>query len=148
MNDETNVRLASHGLDWLLDGLVDRVPGAENAIALSTDGLPLAASRALDREQTEHLAAMASALYSLGRGVGTRFGKGTLQQTVIELDHGYLVVTSAGFGTCLALLADLSADLGMIAYEMNVIVGQVRDQLSTGSRVPSVGNSHRTQNLP
>ncbi|MFE3054131.1 roadblock/LC7 domain-containing protein [Nocardia sp. NPDC059239] len=135
-------------MDWLLDGLVDRVPGAENAVALSTDGLPLAASRGLDREQTEHLAAMGSALYSLGRGVGMRFGKGALQQTVIELDQGYLVVTSAGFGTCLALLADLSADLGMIAYELNVIVGQVRDQLSTGSRVPSAGSSLRTQHHP
>ncbi|WP_433710184.1 roadblock/LC7 domain-containing protein [Nocardia sp. CA-084685] len=141
MNDETPTRLSSRGLDWLLDGLVDRIPGTESAIVLSADGLPLAASRALDREQTEHLAAMASALFSLGRGVGSRFGKGALQQTVIELEQGYLVVTAAGYGACLALLAETNADLGMIAYEMNVIVGQVRDQLSAESRMPSPGSS-------
>ncbi|MEU2257802.1 roadblock/LC7 domain-containing protein [Nocardia xishanensis] len=133
MNDDIFTRPAA-GLDWLLNALIDRVPGAEHAVVLSADGLPLAASDTLDRENAEHLAAMASALHSLGRGVGTRFTKGALQQTVIELEHGFLVVTEAGDGACLTLLAEIDADLGLIAYEMNVIVGQVRDQLSAGPR--------------
>ncbi|MEV0686878.1 roadblock/LC7 domain-containing protein [Nocardia sp. NPDC050378] len=131
MNDNIT---GHHELDWLLNGLVDRVPGAENAVVLSADGLALAASNGLDRESAEHLCAMASAMHSLGRGLGTRFGKGVLLQTVTELEHGYVIVTEAGHGACLALLADTEADLGLVAYQMNVIVGQVRDQLSADPR--------------
>ena len=58
-----------------------------------------------------------------------------MQQTVVELEDGYLVVTEAGAGACLALLASSHADLGMVAYEMNVIVQQVGSTLSAGPRV-------------
>lgn len=122
-------------LDWLLDDLVRRLAGAEQAIVLSGDGLPLGHSATLGREDAEHLAAMASAFQSLARGVGTQFGKGAVQQTVVELDYGYLVVTAAGQGACLALLASEHADLGMVAYEMNVIVQQVGASLSASPRV-------------
>ncbi|MET9214689.1 MULTISPECIES: roadblock/LC7 domain-containing protein [unclassified Nocardia] len=136
MNNDATMQ-GRQTLDWVLDGLIDRTPGSEHALVLSADGLPLARSSALTREDAEHLAAMASALHSLARGVGSRFGKGALQQTVVELDAGYLIVTEAGHGACLALLAAIEADLGLIAYEMNVIVGQVRDQLSAAPRLAS-----------
>ena len=121
-------------LNWLLNDLVRRLAGAENAVVLSGDGLLLGRSSALDRENAEHLAAMASAFQSLSRGVGTQFGKGGVQQTVVELEGGYLVVTEAGAGACLALLASARADLGMIAYELNVIVSQVGGALSASPR--------------
>ncbi|MET0134397.1 MAG: roadblock/LC7 domain-containing protein [Kibdelosporangium sp.] len=128
MNEDV-VRGNVSNLDWLLNDLVKRLAGAERAAALSADGLLLGRSSSLDREDGEHLAAMASAFRSLARGVGTQFGKGLVQQTVVELEDGYLVVTEAGAGACLALLASASADLGMIAYQMNVIVQQVGDTL-------------------
>lgn len=135
MNNEPGMQNSPEALDWLLDNLVNRLPEAESALVLSADGLALAKSRGLGREDAEQLAAMSSALYSLAGGVGLHFGKGMLQQTVIELEGGYLVVTEAGYGACLALLASVEADLGMVAYEMNVIVGQVRDHLSAAPRV-------------
>jgi predicted regulator of Ras-like GTPase activity (Roadblock/LC7/MglB family) len=127
--NEKMVRGNASGLNWLLDDLVKRLAGAERAAALSADGLLLGRSASLDREDGEHLAAMASAFRSLARGVGTQFDKGLVQQTVVELEEGYLVVTEAGEGACLALLASANADLGMIAYEMNVIVQQVGDSM-------------------
>jgi predicted regulator of Ras-like GTPase activity (Roadblock/LC7/MglB family) len=60
---------------------------------------------------------------------------GGVLQAVIELEDGYLVVTEAGTGACLALLASSHADLGMVAYEMNVLVQQVGPALSAGPRV-------------
>ncbi|WP_220276085.1 roadblock/LC7 domain-containing protein [Nocardia farcinica] len=134
MNSDSVIRRETTELDWLLDSLVAKIPGAEHAVVLSADGLALAASRDLRIEESEHLAAMASALHSLARGVGHRFDKGALQQTVVELQHGYLVVTEAGSGACLALLAAIDSDLGIIAYELNVIVGQVHDHLSAAPR--------------
>ncbi|MFD4197548.1 roadblock/LC7 domain-containing protein [Amycolatopsis thermoflava] len=133
MNEDV-VRAGASGLNWLLEDLVKRLAGAERAVALSADGLLLGRSAGLDRENGEHLAAMASAFRSLARGVGTQFDKGLVQQTVVELEYGYLVVTEAGEGACLALLASENADLGMIAYEMNVIVQQVGDTMAASPR--------------
>ena len=135
MNDDVTVRARTDRLNWLLDDLVRRLAGAEQAIVLSGDGLPLGRSATLGREDAEHLAAMASAFQSLSRGVGSQFGTGAVQQTVVELEYGYLVVTEAGAGACLALLASAHADLGMVAYEMNVIVRQVGGNLSASPRV-------------
>ena len=135
MNDDQTAAGGRGQLNWLLDDLVRRLAGAEQAVVLSGDGLPLARSATLGREDAEHLAAMASAFQSLSRGVGTQFGKGAVQQTVVELEYGYLVVTQAGDGACLALLASEYADLGMVAYEMNVIVRQVGGSLSARPRV-------------
>jgi predicted regulator of Ras-like GTPase activity (Roadblock/LC7/MglB family) len=135
MNDDMTPAVRGGRLNWLLDGLVRRLAGSERAVVLSADGLLLGRSAELDREGAEHLAAMASAFSSLSRGVGTRFGKGGMLQTVVELEDGYLVVTEAGAGACLALLASSQADLGMVAYEMNVLVQQVGSALSAGPRV-------------
>jgi predicted regulator of Ras-like GTPase activity (Roadblock/LC7/MglB family) len=122
------------GLNWLLDDLIRRLAGSEKAVVLSGDGLLLGRSAALGREDAERLAAMASAMGSLSRGAGTQFGKGGVLQTVVEFDDGYLAVTEAGSGACLALLASSQADLGMVAYEMNVIVRQVGSALSASPR--------------
>lgn len=134
MNDYLGIDSTARGLDWLLNDLLARLPGAENAVVLSADGLVIARSKDVSREDGEHLAAMASALGSLARGVGDQFGKGHVQQTVVELEFGYLVVTEAGTGACLALLASDRADLGLVAYEMNVIVSKVGDTLSATPR--------------
>jgi predicted regulator of Ras-like GTPase activity (Roadblock/LC7/MglB family) len=134
MNEDVMGRARKDGLNWLLDDLVRRLAGAEKAIALSADGLLLGRSATVDRESAEHLAAMASAFQSLSRGVGRQFGKGQVLQTVVELEYGYLVVTEGGEGACLALLTSMNADLGMVAYEMNVIVQQVRSSLSASPR--------------
>ncbi|MGH3881112.1 MAG: roadblock/LC7 domain-containing protein [Actinophytocola sp.] len=130
--DESN----SGDLNWLLDDLVVRAVGAQYAVVLSTDGLCVGRSRSLNREDSEHLSAMASAFQSLARGVGRHFGGGQVRQTVVELDHAFLVVTAAGSGACLALVASDDADIGMIAYEMNLMVKKVGKYLVAQPRVP------------
>ncbi|MGW6728001.1 roadblock/LC7 domain-containing protein [Nocardia sp. NPDC055029] len=138
MNNYASFDPPMDSLDWLIDDLIGRLPGAEKAVVLSDDGLVIARSQTVEREAAEHLAAMASALGSLARGVGIQFGKGGVQQTVVELEEGYLIVTEAGYGACLALLTSVDSDLGMVAYEMNVIVEKVGDKLSAAPRVRMV----------
>jgi uncharacterized protein len=48
-------------LAWLLDDLADRVADFQKAVILSRDGLVVAASRDLSREDAEHLSALAAA---------------------------------------------------------------------------------------
>jgi predicted regulator of Ras-like GTPase activity (Roadblock/LC7/MglB family) len=121
-------------LTWLLDDLVGRVRQAEHAIVLSVDGLLIASSRGFSRDDGEHLAAIASGIQSLARGAGKRFGGGPVQQTIIEMKTSFLLVTAAGHGACLAVLAAEDADLGLIAYEMAMLVTRAGKYLATPSR--------------
>ncbi|MBV2364904.1 roadblock/LC7 domain-containing protein [Streptomonospora sp. NEAU-YY374] len=127
---------AAGDLNWLLDDLVERVVGAEHAIVLSADGLLIGRSRALTPEDGEHLSAVASAFQSLARGTGRQFGGGAVRQTVVEMEHAYLFVTAAGEGACLAVLAAETADVGLIAYEMNMRVKRVGQFLTSAPRFP------------
>ncbi|WP_150252881.1 roadblock/LC7 domain-containing protein [Nocardiopsis deserti] len=121
-------------IDWLLDELLDRAVGSRHAIVLSADGLLIGRSRELVKEDAEHLSAVASAFQSLARGTGRHFGGGEVLQTVVEMENAYLFVTGAGRGACLAVLAEESADVGLIAYEMNVLVEQVGRYLDAAPR--------------
>ncbi|GIH69933.1 roadblock/LC7 domain-containing protein [Sphaerimonospora thailandensis] len=124
----------SADLAWLLDDLVDRVREAEHGIVLSRDGLLLASSRGLRIEDAEHLSAVASGLQSLARGVGERFDGGTVRQTIVEMKSAYLLVTVAGQGACLAVLCSGDADVGLVAYEMAMLVARVGQYLTSPAR--------------
>lgn len=128
------VRSGVAELDWLLDGLVESVTGVDKAVVLSADGLLLARSSNLAVPDAEHLSAVASAFQSLARGTGRQFGGGDVRQTVVEMEHAFLMVTAAGSGACIALLATEDADLGMLAYEANLLVSRVGGYLSAAPR--------------
>jgi len=121
-------------LNWLLDDLVDRLAGVRYAVVHSTDGLLLGRCTAMTREDAEHFGAMSATLYGLARSAGHRFDGGGVRQAVIELDRAVLFVTAAGENACIALQASESANLGMVAYEMNLTVQRVGRHLSTDSR--------------
>jgi predicted regulator of Ras-like GTPase activity (Roadblock/LC7/MglB family) len=128
------------GLNWLLDDLVTRVPQVDKAVILSRDGLAIAASAGLAREDAEHLAATSAGFQSLARGIGRHFGGGSVRQTVVEMENSFLFVTAAGEGSCLAVLSPSSADAGLIAYEMALLVKRVGQHLSVNPRpVPARG---------
>lgn len=129
---------SSANLSWLLDDLVDRVPTAHQAVVLSSDGLLMGASKTLSREDAEHLSAMAAGFQSLAKGASRHFGAGPVRQTIIEMESAYLFVTSAGAGACLAVLAAADSDIGLIAYEMAMLVTRVGQNMSATQRTPGV----------
>lgn len=118
-------------LNWLLDGLVNQVAQVHQAVILSSDGLLVGASTGLTRENAEHLSAVAASFQSLARSAGRQFGGGAVRQTIVEMDHAFLFVTAAGSGACLAVLAGSEADVGMVAYEMAMLVKRVGQHMST-----------------
>lgn len=127
-------------LDWLLDELVQRLAGSERAVLLSADGLLIGRSRNLPVDDAEHLSAVCSGFQSLARGAGRQFGGGQVRQTVVEMDNSFLVVTAAGRGACLGLLAGSEADMGMVAYEMNLMVKRVGPALKSDPRTADPGS--------
>ena len=124
----------SANLTWLLDDLIERVPSAQQAVVLSADGLMMGASAALSREDAEHLSAMAAGFQSLAKGASRHFQAGPVRQTVVEMEDAFLFVTAAGLGACLAVLAASDADLGLIAYEMAMLVTRVGEFLNAPER--------------
>ncbi|RII19371.1 Roadblock/LC7 domain protein [Streptomyces sp. YIM 130001] len=127
-------RGGSGELNWLLDDLVARVASIRKAVVLSGDGLATGVSKDLTREDSEHLAAVASGFHSLAKGVGRHFEAGRVRQTVVELDDAFLFVTAAGDGSCLAVLSDADSDVGQVAYEMTLLVKRVGVHLGTAPR--------------
>jgi predicted regulator of Ras-like GTPase activity (Roadblock/LC7/MglB family) len=127
------------GLTWLLRGLVERVPRTRSAVLLSSDGLTSAA-HGVDPDGADHLAAIASGLFSIARSAAAKFGGSDgVRQVVAELDDTLLFVSSAGFGSVLTLLADRDADAGIIGYEMSQLVKSVRPFLATPTRHDAAG---------
>ncbi|MFI9723390.1 roadblock/LC7 domain-containing protein [Streptomyces sp. NPDC052396] len=106
----------------MLDDLTRRIEGIRHALVLSDDGLVTGASTGLEREDAEHLAAVASGLQALAKGAGRQFRAGRVRQTMVEFDGGVLLVTAAGDGSCLCVLGGSGADIGQIAFEMTVLV--------------------------
>jgi uncharacterized protein len=104
------------------------------AMILTGDGLPMAASRGLDPAEAERFAALAAGFHGLARTVSDRVEGGNIRQTVIELEKAFLFVVAAGDGTCLAVVSEGDANIGLIAYEMARLVKRVRRHLATSAR--------------
>ncbi|MBT2370295.1 roadblock/LC7 domain-containing protein [Streptomyces sp. ISL-10] len=129
--------MVSEDLSWLLSGLVQRVPHTRSALLLSSDGLVMS-SDGLDKDAADHLAALASGLYSLARSAGKRFDDGgDVRQIVTELSSSMLFVSSAGQGALLAVLAGREADVPVLGYEMTMMVKSVRSHLGAAPRRPA-----------
>jgi predicted regulator of Ras-like GTPase activity (Roadblock/LC7/MglB family) len=126
---------ASQELSWLLDDLSARVGQVRQGVILSRDGLTVAASQGLSREEAEHMSALAAGVQSLARGAGEHFSLGNVRQTIIELEQAFLFVTAAGYGGCLAVLCAVTADAGLIAYEMAMLVTRAAPYLVASPRL-------------
>jgi predicted regulator of Ras-like GTPase activity (Roadblock/LC7/MglB family) len=132
---------AAVDISWLVNDLVDRVAHVHQAVVLSHDGILIAKSSGLPREDAEALSAVASGLHGLARSAGRRFNRGTVRQTIIEMESGFIFVTAGGDGACIAVLASEDADVGLIAYEMAMLVARVGQYLSTPVRSSATAES-------
>lgn len=115
---------------WLLDNFVRTVPDAHHALAVSADGLLMAMSTELDRTSGDQLAAIVAGLSSLTRGAARQLRAGEVRQSVVEMDARFLVLMSISDGSVLAVIADGGCDLGMVAYEMAMLVTRAEATLT------------------
>lgn len=115
---------------WLLQQFATNTAGVLEATAVSSDGFLLASSSGPARENAEQLAAVTAGLASLTRGAADMFAMGMVQQVLIEMERGHMFVSSISDGSALAVLADKRADLGMVGYEMALMVERVGSVLS------------------
>jgi uncharacterized protein len=112
-------------MGWLLSNFADSVAGIAHVVAVSADGLLLASSRDLPADRADQLAAITSGVVSLTDGASRMFNAGEVQQTIIEMESGYLFLMSISDGSSMAVLAARSCDVGQVGYEMALLVERV-----------------------
>jgi predicted regulator of Ras-like GTPase activity (Roadblock/LC7/MglB family) len=117
-------------LNWLLEDFVDRVPGATSAEVVTADGLVLCVSAQISGDAADQLAAIMSGLASLTDGAAQVFAAGSVRQLILEMEKGFLFVARVGDGSVLALMCESSCDIGLIGYEMSLLIGRVGDVLT------------------
>lgn len=112
----------ANNVNWLVNNFVNQVPGVADAVVVSSDGLPIASSSGLDRDSIDRFSAVASGLIGLSYGAAGRFGGGAVTEVIVEMENAFLFVTGISDGSLLAVMAEASADVGLVAYEMAVLV--------------------------
>jgi predicted regulator of Ras-like GTPase activity (Roadblock/LC7/MglB family) len=121
-------------LNWLITNFVERVPSVAHSIVVSADGLPLAFSEGFPTDRVDQLAAVTSGLTSLTQGAARVFEGGPVTQTVVEMERGLLLVMAISNGSSLAVLASTECDMGLVAYEMALLVEQAGRALTPDMR--------------
>lgn len=121
-------------LDWLVSKFAQEVSGVSHAILVSADGLLMASSEHMPVERADQLAAVTSGLASLSTGAAQLFDGGYVLQSIVEMEHGYLLLMRVGDGSNLATLATKSCDIGQVGYEMAILVERVGTMIQSARR--------------
>lgn len=129
-----------NSLTWLLGNLLERTPGTRHALVLSRDGLKLCWTEHLTDDQADQLAAICSGIQALSQGASAEFGDGSggVRHSMTEFHGGLLCIVEAGEGAHLAVVAQESADPGVVGHHMTELVEQIGDHLRAEPRA-SVG---------
>lgn len=102
--------------DWMLRDLADGVPGIQQIVVLSADGLRIARYGG-NPDAADRVAAACAGLQSLAAAVASEVpsSDGTMKMVLIEIDGGYFYLMSAGANAYLAVLANQIAEPGLMS---------------------------------
>jgi uncharacterized protein len=112
------------GLDRLITDFTERVPEVVRVLAVSSDGVPLAASGQIQPDDLEKLSAITSGLIGLARGAVEVSDGGAFTQALVTMQWGTLVIMAIDNAASLAVLTTAAADLDQVAYNMTILVEQ------------------------
>lgn len=126
---------ANNKLGWMLDDAL-KMPETRHAILLSADGLLMAYSDRIGRDDAERHAAGMSGLQSLARSSAEFCGdpRTTWRQTVSEFDGGYVFLVAAGPGAYLAVSTTEHVDMEAISFRLQELVQRLGKELSAPPR--------------
>jgi uncharacterized protein len=120
-----NAHADAEQLRWLLSRFLRRMQGIMQTAAIAADGELLAVSEGLTRAAGRRLGAITFACNALARGTGNAFALGPASKVIMDLDHGYLVVTALNDHWLLGIVATKEVDLGALAYDVKALADQI-----------------------
>lgn len=123
-------------LGWMLETTL-QIPETLHAILLSADGLLMAHTHSIGKDDAERLAAGMSGLQALARSTADFCGDtgGGWQQTVTEFRCGYVFLVAAGPGAYLALSATEKVDMEAVSFRLQELVQRLGKELTSPPRV-------------
>ncbi|MFF2039875.1 roadblock/LC7 domain-containing protein [Kitasatospora sp. NPDC058170] len=127
---------ATDEISWVLTPLLE-LPGVLHAVIATGDGLVEGASDGLSRASAERVAAMTATVHASARAFTTAFTdteQPKLAQTVVESELGFAIVVPAGENTSLAVFTTPDAQLGNVAYQMQVQVAALGRAMASPAR--------------
>jgi predicted regulator of Ras-like GTPase activity (Roadblock/LC7/MglB family) len=124
---------------WLVSNFAERVPNVAHVVVVSADGLLLTGSRRLPADRAEQLAGIAAGAIGLIQGAAWCLNTGEVQRTVVQMEHGNLLLMSIRDGSSLVVLAAPDCEIGQVAYEMALLVDQVGELLTPELRAELQG---------
>jgi hypothetical protein len=124
----------ARNFNWLLTSFVEETAGVSDAMAVSSDGVPIARSRNLDREEGEQLCAIISGCTSLALAVDRALDGGGLERVIVAMRQGFLFVSAIADGSCLGVVATRDCDVGSIGYHTTDLVARVGQLLTPALR--------------
>jgi uncharacterized protein len=119
-----NLSAEAKTFNWLLDNFTQNTVGVVEAVAVSSDGLPIAMSAIKDRANADRLSAVVSGMTSLAGGAAHMYNMGDLNRVIVDLTRGYLLVTAISIGSVMGVIASRTANLGNVAYEMTLFANR------------------------
>ncbi|HEV7650278.1 MAG TPA: roadblock/LC7 domain-containing protein [Actinophytocola sp.] len=132
--ESTTTTAAEPTLGWLVSAFTQDVPGVTHAVLVSADGLLVAASDGLPRDRADQMSALTAGLTSLTVGAAQLFTAGRVVQSVIEMEDAFLLLMSVGDGSHLSVIAAAGCDIGLVGYEMTLLVDRVGRMVDTPVR--------------
>ncbi|MEV0453662.1 roadblock/LC7 domain-containing protein [Catellatospora methionotrophica] len=109
----------------LLNGFKADLPGVNHAIVVAGDGLLLANTGTLERDQAERIAAAAAGFAGLANQVDGELLGGGLQSITVELSEGYVLITQTPGGARLAAVVRSNTDIGQVVYQLGLLSDRV-----------------------
>jgi predicted regulator of Ras-like GTPase activity (Roadblock/LC7/MglB family) len=106
----------------------------EHAVLVGPDGLPAACSGPPRHERTAQLSSFAWAWGRLTEAAATEFQAGPSRQSLVELDHAFMIVTSLLGGWTMAVLATPEVDLGALARAAGEVARRLEASMVTRPR--------------
>jgi predicted regulator of Ras-like GTPase activity (Roadblock/LC7/MglB family) len=126
----TSMSPEAANFNWLLDNFVKSAPGVRHTLVVSADGLLMAMSHDLDRTSGDQLSAIIAGLSSLTRGAARQLQAGDVRQAIVEMDSSFLFLMSISDGSVLGVVTDASCDVGLVGYEMTLLVSRTEATLT------------------
>ncbi|MFF9687546.1 roadblock/LC7 domain-containing protein [Streptomyces sp. NPDC014623] len=108
-----------------LDRVITDVQGARHAVLLGSDGLPRGATSGLNRDMADTISAAMTGIHAYSRVTSQFAGvqeDAAWRQTVIEFQHGWIFLISAGTGAFLAAAAEHDCDIEEFTTRLHEVI--------------------------
>lgn len=111
-----------------LDRVVAEVRGARHAVLLGSDGLPRGATSGMNRDLADTISAAMTGIHAYSRVTSQFAGvqeDAAWRQTVIEYQHGWVFLISAGTGALLAAAAEHDCDIEEFTTRLHEVIPEL-----------------------